>query len=135
MTGEKPSLSNRVARAATSGPLLALAFLGLVFAFSPQDLLFLSPSYPKLFAVIPQWLWSVGCIALAGVGYYGLYTANRKAWKAAHGTAIGLFIPMAFFYAGQASSFTASAFCLALALNAWARYAGLYREFPLERRQ
>ncbi len=128
------SPSERLARFATSGPLMALAMLGLVFIFEPQELLFLSPSYPKLFAVVPQWAWAAGCSALAFVGYYGLYRGNLAAWKAAHGTALGLFFPMAFYF-GQAAAFPATALCLALAMNAWARYAGLYREFNFEHRR
>lgn len=117
---------NRLAKFSTSGPLMALLGLGLVYAFTSPAVL-VSPAYDGLFQTVPQWLWATGCTVLGCVGYYGLYADNRRCWLIAHGASVGLFIPMGIYF-GMAGSLTGLSTYSALALNAWVRYAQLYKE-------
>ena len=118
-------IDDLMARIVTSGPLAALMAFGLVMWLAPSGTL-ASIGYTKLFQYVDRWLWGVLSIAFSLIGYYGLFFYHRKAWLIAHGFAVVLFTPAAFFF-GTAGSLTGFGTYGVLALNSWYRYKEKYR--------
>jgi predicted permease len=107
----------------TSGPLMGLLALGLLYLALPSEMF--SPVHSTLFAIAPSKVWGVLSLSLAVVGYAGLFWRIRRLWLLAHSFAAFLFLCMASFFANS-GGFTNAALCLALAPNAWTRGVNLY---------
>lgn len=115
----------------TSGPLTGLLGTGTVLVWFPRARF--GPSYTTFFSWAPPDVWGILAIASATLGYYGLFKNVRAYWLMAHGFATFLFSAIAVLFGVNFSMSdqgnpVMSAIAMGLALNAWVRFADLYRE-------
>lgn len=120
----------------TSGPLMGVFLLGLNFSFTPRP--FFNQALDQLWRIAPPGVWGVASMAIAVLGYSGLFLRKKRLWLLSHGFAVFLFLSIALLLVVELFVYKVAApigmsLCLALFANALVRFKDLYKEpFPRE---